>query len=391
MTQPFYARWAGRVLGADLDEPPPVGEREREAAIGAIERAIRERGRHKARARWAIRLGVAVAAVVVVGVGANAYRGRAERETSGTGTVTGTGIMEAAAALGENEAAPLTITGSATGLGATISSSAGAAAPLTKDAPVATGHRIVARGKSRASLAFSTGTQLTVENGGDLLVVEEGRSSVFSLSAGEIRARVAKLGAGDRFVVRTPDAEVEVRGTSFGVAIAPAAEACGNGTVTRVTVDEGAVVVRRGGSETRVARGEEWPSGCDGLVSAGGSAGASARASAEARAGADARAGASSGARASAGVSSLVEQNNLFAEALAFKNSGQHAAAVGAFERFVARYPSSNLAENAAVERMKLLLADDHERGVAAARQYLRRYPNGFAQSDAKAAIAGGP
>jgi hypothetical protein len=40
---------------------------------------------------------------------------------------------------------------------------------------------------------------------------------------------------------------------------------------------------------------------------------------------------------------------------------------------------------------MKLLLADDHPRGVAAARQYLRRYPNGFAQADAKAAVAGSP
>jgi hypothetical protein len=386
MTQPFYARWAGRYLGAHAEEPLPVDDHDRDAAIAAIERAIRERGRQKLRQRWTIRLGVAAAAMVVLGAGASMYRTHAAGSTTAgaasvtpaPGGTTTTPVAVAAAppsdvAPARSEGAPLSIVGSATGSGATLSSGPGSVMALTSDARVAPGHRIVARGRSRASLAFSTGTQLTVENGGDLTVVEKGRSQIFALSAGEIRARVAKLGDGERFVVRTPDAEVEVRGTSFSVAIAPSEPSCGSGTVTRVTVDEGVVVVRRGATETSVGRGEEWPAGCDGVAAAA----------------APARAGA--GAGATAGASSLVEQNNLFSEALAFKNGGQHAAAVAAFERFMARYPSSNLAENAAVERMKLLLADDPPRGVAAARQYLRRYPNGFAQADARAAVAGGP
>lgn len=395
MTQPFYARWAGRFLGSHPEEPLPVDEREREAAIGAIERAIRERGRQKARARWAMWLSVAAAAILCIGVGANAYRTHDAATGTGTGTTpeataaTPEATAAAATATAGREGAPLRIVASATGLGATISSGPGGVFALAGEAHVAPGHRIVARGRSRATLAFSTGTQLTVENGGDLAVVEEGRSQVFSLSAGEIRAHVAKLGAGERFVVRTPDAEVEVRGTSFSVAIAPSEPSCGGGSVTRVTVDEGVVVVRRGATETRVGRGEEWPAGCDPTTEIASTSETADTTTTNIPSGTHPARREAPGAGASA--SSLVEQNNLFSEALAFKNSGQRAAAVAAFERFLAKYPSSNLAENASVERMKLLLADDHPRGVSAARQYLRRYPSGFAQADARAAVAGSP
>ncbi len=404
MTQPLYARWAGRFLGANAEEPAPVDEREREAAIGAIERAIREKRRQKARTRWAIRLSAAAAAILCIGLGANAYR----THGSASGSSASASVSASTpATVVASEAAPLSIVGTASGLGATISTGPGATFALTDGAHIAPGHRIVARGRSRASLAFSTGTQLTVENGGDLAVVEEGRSQIFSLSAGEIRARVAKLGAGERFVVRTPDAEVEVRGTSFSVAIARPEASCGGGTVTRVTVDEGVVVVRaiRGATEARVSRGEEWPAGCDSsLGAANGDTGDTGESANTANTGNTADIGdiqntnTPSGRRptrregvAGAGTSSLGEQNDLFGAALSYKNSGQHAAAIAAFERFLARYPSSNLAENAAVERMKLLLADDHPRGVSAAKQYLRRYPNGFAQSEARAAVTGSP
>jgi hypothetical protein len=392
MTQPFYARWAGRFLGSYVEESPRVDERERQTAIGAIERAIRERGRRKARTRWVIGASAAAAAILCIGVGAQAYRAHGAGAGLGSATVAGTGTGTAAAsAAAAASDAPITITASASGMGATISSGPGGVFALTDAAHVAPGHHVVAKGRSRATLAFSTGTQLTVENGGDLAVIEEGRSQIFALSAGEIRARVAKLGAGERFVVRTPDAEVEVRGTSFSVAIAPSEPACGAGSVTRVTVDEGVVVVRRGGTETRVGKGEEWPAGCDAPVADGDTGDPSI----PDRSNTNIPSGRHPSRRDSAGgntsASSLVEQNNLFSEALAYKNGGQHAAAIAAFERFLAKYPSSNLAENAAVERMKLLLADDPPRGVAAARQYLRRYPNGFAQSDARSAVAGVP
>jgi len=63
------------------------------------------------------------------------------------------------------------------------------------------------------------------------------------------------------------------------------------------------------------------------------------------------------------------------------------ARAVAAFERFLGKYPSSHLAENAAAERMKLLAATDPAKAAGAARQYLAKYPSGFARDDAKAIL----
>lgn len=404
MTQPLYARWAGRFLGAQVDETRTLDEGEREHAIGAIERAIRERGRRKARMRWALRLGAAAAAILCVGAGGHLLRTRAPAHSIAAAALTAAPGGEGAAGQGpqapqgSQATGPLTVVGRPSGAGVTIASGSGAPASLEDGVPIAAGHRIVARGRSRATLAFSTGTSLTVENGGDVTVVEEGRAQIFSLGAGEIRARVAKLGAGERFVVRTPDAEVEVRGTSFSVAVAPSDPSCGGGSVTRVTVDEGVVVVRQGATESRVSKGEEWPLGCD-LPSDGVDA-VPAGAAPDAADPTDSPSPAfrhrhpphavrESASASTVSASSLVEQNNLFSEAIALRNGGQHAAAIAAFEKFLARYPSSNLSENAAVERMKLLLVDDPPRGVVAARQYLRRYPSGFAQTDAKAAVAG--
>src|SRR5690606_20168407 len=44
-----------------------------------------------------------------------------------------------------------------------------------------------------------------------------GRAEVVELAAGRVTVEVARLRAGERFVVRTEDAEVEVRGTAFEV------------------------------------------------------------------------------------------------------------------------------------------------------------------------------
>src|SRR5262249_2055397 len=103
---------------------------------------------------------------------------------------------------------------------------------------------------------------LEVEPGSQLAVVEEGRAQVFALNAGSLRADVAKLGSGERFIVRTADAEVEVRGTSFLVDVVPPDPACGAGNATRVQVFEGVGRVRAGGREAAVGPGEHWPRDC---------------------------------------------------------------------------------------------------------------------------------
>ena len=90
-------------------------------------------------------------------------------------------------------------------------------------------------------------------------------------------------------------------------------------------------------------------------------------------------------------ASSLGEQNDLFAEAIVAKRRGESQAALAAFDRFLTTYPTSPLAQSAAVERMRLLRAAESPRALVAARQYLARYPNGFAYGEAEAIVAGAP
>jgi hypothetical protein len=65
--------------------------------------------------------------------------------------------------------------------------------------------------------------------------------------------------------------------------------------------------------------------------------------------------------------------------------------ALAALDRFVASYPVSPLAESAAVERMRILQGMSRGRSVVAARDYLARYPNGFAHAEAEAIAAETP
>jgi ferric-dicitrate binding protein FerR (iron transport regulator) len=359
MSTPRYARLAGRVLEqANVDAPPPRPE-VRAVAVGAIERALAQRARAKARRRWAGRIAVA-AAVAAVAVGGATFWTRHGREVA-------------------RQPAPgdVRVTGRALS-GAANVFVAGEATPMVEGRPLPAGSRVVAAKTARVLLAFSTGTSGLLDDAGDVTLESIGASEALRLEAGSIDLAVAKQAPGERFIVRTPDAEVEVRGTQFRVAIAPADAACGGGTGTRVAVSEGVVVVRHAGSEARVSAGEVWPSGC--------AAGASASSEA-----AVAPSVARGPAAAGSSASSLAAQNDLFARAIAAKRRGDGPGAVAGFDRFLARYPSGPLSESATVERMRLLRASDPSRAAAAASAYLARYPGGFAHAEAEAIVAGAP
>jgi outer membrane protein assembly factor BamD (BamD/ComL family) len=72
----------------------------------------------------------------------------------------------------------------------------------------------------------------------------------------------------------------------------------------------------------------------------------------------------------------------LFAEAVALRRSGNVSEALRAFEQLIVRFPRAPLAENALVERMRLL--GGTRQGNAEARRYLRLYPKGFAIAEAQ-------
>lgn len=257
----------------------------------------------------------------------------------------------------------------------------------------------------RATLGFANGTRLTLSAAGRLRVDELAATRRFALQGGHLRAQVAKLLPGERFIVDTPDAEVEVRGTLFSVSVAPAQ--CGGAaghqspqsTQSRVEVSEGAVWVHAGTVQALLHAGESWTSPCaEGPASGAEQApagpadpdqsGASAAhsvprpahhlsspAAPHARTEQAQPAPFPSVAPPAAAVppaavpgpasahreSHLAEQNNLFSAAMAAEHRGDHATAARKLDELISRFPSGPLLESARAERQRIRSAQPSE------------------------------
>lgn len=387
---PSLVRHAAGVLAADARRAEPLQDDVVEAAVAATAKAIRARVAARRRAQWAIAVGAAAAVVagVVATAALSAQRGRSREAvlaaSTGAGAAASTGPSTSAAARPAANAnasasangAPAGEAGRATlaGVeGGVLAVDGAVTSRAANGAAAHAGERFVALQDGHATLLLATGTRITLEAGGDLAWLEQGTSHVFGVAAGAVRADVVKLGPDERFVLRTDDAEVEVRGTAFRVARAPSDPSCGAGTTTRVEVFDGVVTVRAHGAETQVPAGSSWPSGC-------------------ARAGAAAARASTPSTPSTPGTpsgSALAAQNDLFDAAIAAEHRGDAPGAVALLDRFLARYPNAPLAENAAAERMAILAKTDRERASDAARAYTQRYPNGFARKEAQELLDG--
>jgi hypothetical protein len=255
---------------------------------------------------------------------------------------------------------------------------------VTEAAPPAASHRFVAEGSALASvmatngqvqpfvvgqewhagerlrsdalpisLAGADGTTIAVDPQSELQLVRSDDERWFRLARGAVSAHVTKLKAGERFVVATADAEVEVRGTRFQVTVVPPDEACGQGVVTRVAVSEGVVVVRSFGHEVRVAAGDHWPLGCpertlSPVLPAPQRPTVSMK-HAPARA-----SSAKSQPAQSASPSTLATENDLFGAALKAGRAGDRREAVELLNVLLARFPNSPLKQSAESARAKL-------------------------------------
>ncbi|MFO0643524.1 MAG: FecR domain-containing protein [Polyangiaceae bacterium] len=352
---------ASRVARVDAAAASGPSEAERGAAIDALTVALAGRRRARLRGRVARGLGVFAAAAVLVLVGS--------------------------ALVSRPHASTLVLRGHPTeGTQATLSD--GTKVPLVDGVPVLEGSRIDAT-YGRVDLSFATGTELSLESHGEVSVVGAGKTQAFRLDRGRLSAHVAKLGEGERFVVRTGDTEVEVRGTRFVVELGPKL-ACAGGTETRVTVSEGVVVVRSQGAEARVSAGETWPACTDPappsppVLRSASPVLPSASPSSPSLHAPEARVVASAAKEPlEAPPSSLAEENALFQTGLSQKRAGDSAAAIATFEALVRKHPKSPLAESAHVERMRLLANHRDPRARAAAKEYLARYPKGYARGEA--------
>ncbi len=362
MTAPHYARLASSMLSRVGSGPVPVPDAdERAEAIDAIARAIvTARNRRRLR-QW---LGGFAAAAVVMLTGFAGYRLAAHRTPLAVSPAATT------ATLAQIVAHPVS--------GGSSVVVSGAQAPLDDGRLLGPGSRVVTPANGRAMLSFSTGSTVLLREGTDMTVSSEGATQRLEVEAGSVELHVAKLAPDHRFIVSTPDSEVEVRGTRFTVGVVAPDPACGAGARTRVGVTEGIVVVRHSGIEDRVAIGEQWPAGCPHAAPAT-PVSATPKPAAEA-----APVAPSTG-------STLAEQNDLFAAAASAKHRGDVRGALTALDRFLALYPGGPLAESATVERMRLLQTTRSGRAPAAAKDYLARYPNGFAHGEAEAIVSETP
>jgi ferric-dicitrate binding protein FerR (iron transport regulator) len=328
----------------------------RERAIAVVSAMLATRARKRRIVRWSV---VAAAAAVVI-TGLSTARLVLHHASTDATASRAHGIEIVAKSVGDGASVVL--------------SGAPAPAPLAEGRTVPAGSRLVTPANSRATLAFSTGTTVTLGESTDLMVNAEGPMQLLRLGTGFIDLHVAKLTSAQRFVVATSDSEVEVRGTQFRVSLAQPDPACGGGVTTRVAVTEGVVVVRHDGSESRVAAGETWPCSMSATAPVIG----------------DDLEGTGGSARVAPG-SVLAEANALYGQAMAAKNRGDIRGSVAALDRLLARYPSVQLAEYASVERLHMLKASGSPRAISVAKRYLAAYPKGWARAEAEAIVSGTP
>jgi hypothetical protein len=382
----------------DESTPTPRFPSDRQRLVEAVERGLRARQRRHQIARWSLAASAAAAVLVLVIGGKTLLSPYAPPAGSVATGLTRSRVF----VLSSPDQA---------GQGAFIPGNGAQQMPIEPGMALPQGFRLVAPPAGEVHIGAPRGTTLALEGGGEVAISEANVVQRYELKSGAIRARVAKLMPGERFIIATSDAEVEVHGTAFRVAVVPADPSCGGGTITRVSVTEGVVSVRRGGVNVRITPGHVWPESCADATSAAASAsptGAPAAAPrARARGGlvraalrtppvtttvdvvtqmapeAPAPAEAAKAPAIPFTRSELAAQNDMFAAAVHAKRRGQGSQAVRIFERLTREYPSSPLAESAVVQRMKLLSVIDSVAARHAAVEYLAHYPTGFARVDA--------
>lgn len=333
---PTHAARAARLL-AQRRSTPPANEMSREEGVGIVAQAILERSRRR-RLQFVLGGGVVAASAAAAAV---------------------------VFALGwvQKTDAPRVVD-----------------APVDKGSiegqPFLPGGRVATPADSTRLIEFGTGTRMTLGRAAELEYRAGSGVRRFGLLRGELELSVSKLSPGQRFVIETPDAEVEVRGTVFEVEIANPETNCGE--QTRVAVSEGVVEVRSGARKVVLSAGESWPHGCGDEALLQNNDRPSARKDERERSNDDTR----PRSEASSTAQRLTEQNDLFAEAVMARRQGRSVDAVAAYDRLIARFPGGPLVESATVERIRILKSLDPNRAREHARRYLTRFPNGFARTE---------
>lgn len=356
MNTPRYAAAAAKLIKQRLPNRL-IADGDEARGVATIERAMHARTRR----RRLLMLGGVLAAAAAIALVVTQLEPRHQRPVNAPTTVA------------------IDVTPS--GQGAALARSQGEEQLKTRVA-VESGQRIDTPADGGAALRLSTGTSMTLSGKTSFRVDSQGATQRFSLQQGELVAHVAKLTPAQRFIVATPDAEVEVRGTRFRLRVVEHPESCGAGTRTRLDVTEGVVEVRvANASAVSVKAGEVWPADCASGVDPSPTP-VSEHGGPAAQKHIQPPAVATEAEQASA----LTVQNDLFAEGVARGRQGDTSGALRVYQELMKRFPSSPLAESAMVQRMRLLSTTPD--GATEAKRYLARYPRGFAIGEAKMLLA---
>ncbi len=387
MTAPKLARLAAQLLAAEELEARTTSTSERDQTMDAIRAALSRRAQRGTRRRWALPIvGVASAAALVL------IASTWSRRTAGP--VVAAPAAQAGSVVAANVRGTVFIEQDHERLA------------LRSGTPVVRGSTIVAL-DGEARLVLRSGSTVNVEHATRASVLEDGETERLDLEHGAVTSTVTKRGPTQRFLIRTPDAEVEVRGTVFRVS---RLEDASCGLQTRVHVDEGRVVVRAAHDDAALERGGEWVSRCLAPAAAVASVAAVAAAAEAQTAPSSASRGATSPSSSSrqgpvaaklaaappsaepgaSASSDLAAQNALFADAMSSKARGDTRSALTSLDFLLEKYPRTPLREAAEAQRMMLVSGSDTARAATLARAYLNRYPHGFARADAEKIVHDG-
>jgi hypothetical protein len=193
------------------------------------------------------------------------------------------------------------------------------------------------------------------------------------LEAGTLRVHVRPQGAGERFLVRLPDGEIEVRGTTFEVTALA-------GLTRHVGVDEGTVVLRlRGSPDRSLGPGTNW--------SAPESAPSDAQ-QAMALPAATARA-ATLPRRHDGEAQDKDHGAPAYVSAMQSFREGRYDSAAAAFHAFALAFPQATEAEDASfLEALSLARAGRGDAAALAAQRHLESFPRSFRRKEASILVA---
>jgi hypothetical protein len=202
------------------------------------------------------------------------------------------------------------------------------------------------------------------------------------LDRGSLWIHVDHASGEGRLVVLLPDGELEDTGTTFTVSAA-------EGHTTRVAVHEGRVVLRLHGlPPVAIGKGDTWVPEARPVASASASAVPPVAAADRSRdhAGPPPSARQSFALPASAAPTRAPEPSADFRAAMAALDAREDTTAAAAFARFLERHPRDPHAEDAAYLRVIALQRSGDGGGTKeAAKDYLRRYPEGFRRAEMEA------